>query len=370
MIPAITRRTFCLTALAATAARAQSSRIDIAAIERDHLLAEAATVLKQPIQPPPAKRFYTEPAGNRTHADALRNTSAAIAALTAAFVLTREANPEQAEKYALRAGNHLYAWFVDPATSLLPTLEGAYGNADSALARAPGILDAVALGEIARSLQFLPDTAALSPPDLAAAKAWFTSLLEFLNTDRTALIARDMRDHTASAWLLIAAAIARFVADGTALAALRHRFKQPTLRNQIQATGIFHHEVVTAAPWRNSLLNFDLLGGACELLSTPFASLWPYELEDGPGMRSVAAYLFPYLKSQSRWPYPADDIRFREVPLRRAALLFAGRAYTRPEYIDLWKSLPYTPPTDPLAYSLPIRQPLLWITRVPHENLV
>lgn len=362
-----TRRAFLTaTALAATARYlpAQSSRIDIASLEHDHILAEAATALQQPIQPPPAQRFYTEASGNRTHADALRNTSAAIAALTAAFVLTREDNPEQAEKYVLRAAGHLHAWFIAPATALTPTLEGAYGNATSALAKAPGLIDAVPLAEIARSLQFLQDVSTLTP-----AKAWFADLLAFLTTDRTALIARDMRDHTASAWLLIASAIARFLADSTQLAALRHRFKQPTLRNQIQATGIFHHEVVTAAPFRNSLFNFDLLGGACELLSTPFASLWPYELEDGPGMRAVSAFLFQYIKAPTRWPYPADDVHFREVPLRRPALLFAARAYTRPEYLDLWKSVPYTPTTDPLAYSLPIRQPLLWITRVPHENL-
>ena len=235
-------------------------------------------------------------------------------------------------------------------------------------AQAAGIVDGVPLAEIARSLPFLADTAALAPPDLATTRAWFTSFLEWLNTARLPVIARDTKDHTASAWLLLASSVARLLGDETTLSACRHHFKTPTLRNQIDALGVFHHEVITDAPYRNSLFNFDMLTAACELLSTPFASLWPYELEDGPGLRSVAAFLYPMVHEPARWPYPADNFRFREVPRRRPGLLLAGRAYTRPEYVDLWRSLPQPGVDDPLRASFPIRQPLLWTARPPHNG--
>ena len=378
-----TRRRFCTSAvLLATHShflRGQGSpRIDIAAIEHDRILAEAAIALKSEPRSittltPPSQRtdpheFYSEPEtpdpekpAFRSHAEALLDCSAAVSALTAAFVITQEA------RYALKAGNHLYTWFVDPGTRMNPSLKEAYGNATSATALANGLVDGVALAEIARSIPFLVDTAALAPPDHATARTWFTDFLNWLNTSRTALIARDTKDHTASAWLLIASACGRLLADDATLTACRHRLKAPTLRNQIQATGVFHHEVITQAPYRNTLFNFDLLAGACELLSTPFASLWPYELEDGPGLRAVAAFLYPVVKDPARWPYPADVTHFREVPRRRPALLFAGRAYLRPDYVDLWRSLPAPGPTDPLRASFPIRQPLLWVTRPPHN---
>ncbi|MDQ2924554.1 MAG: alginate lyase family protein [Acidobacteriota bacterium] len=377
-----TRRRFCASAALLTLSprmlRAQgSARVDVAAVEHDRILALAAVALQQPVRTlgslhsPAADLhdFYSEaetpaPAKGtpfRAHAEALIDFSEAVSTLTAAYVLTHD------DRYALRAGNHLFAWFVDPATRMNPQLPNAYATSTSVNALAAGIVDGVPLAEIARSIPFLVDTAALAPPDLLTARAWFTQFLDWLNTARTPLIARDTKDHTASAWLLLASACARLLGDEATLTALRHRFKAPTLRNQIQASGVFHHEIITDAPYRNSLFNFDLLAGACELLSTPFASLWSYELEDGPGLRSVAAFLYPMLKEPARWPYPADAFRFREVPRRRPALLLAGRAYTRPEYVDLWRSLPTPPPNDPLRASFPIRQPMLWDTRPPHN---
>ncbi len=358
--------------------RAQTSaRVDVATFEHDRILADATAAFKQPVQTldslhsPAADPhdFYSDaempaPAKGlpfRAHAEALIDFSATVSTLTAAYVLTRD------DRYALRAGQHLFAWLVDPATRINPRLQSAYATSASVNALAAGIVDGVPLAEVARSIPFLVDTAALAPPNLVATRAWFTEFLDWLNTARIPLIARDTKDHTASAWLLIASACARLLGDEAMLTALRHRFKSPTLRNQIQASGVFHHEIITEFPYRNSLFNFDLLAGACELLSTPFASLWPYELEDGPGLRAVAAFLYPMLKEPARWPYPADVFRFREVPRRRPALLLAGRTYTRPEYVDLWRSLTAPAPDDPLRASFPIRQPLLWIKRPPHN---
>jgi hypothetical protein len=123
--------------------------------------------------------------------------------------------------------------------------------------------------------------------------------------------------------------------------------------------------MATPNPFRNTLFNFDLLAGACQLLSSSFDDLWDYELADGPGMRSVAAALYPILATPSKWPGVADAQHFRELPGRRPALLFCGRAYHRPEYVSLWESTPATVPPD-IADSFPIRQPLLWITRAEH----
>lgn|SRR6185312_11188258 len=377
-----TRRRFCATAaLLAVQPRLLRSQpgiqagthVDVAAVEHDRVLAEAAVALKQPLRTitsihSPATdphAFYSEadaPKTFRGHAEALIDASTNISTLTAAYVLTRD------DKYALRAGAHLYAWFVDPATCMKPTLQSANATSTTVNAQASGIVDGVPLAEIARALPFLVDTAALAPPDLTTTRAWFASFLDWLNTSRIPVIARDTKDHTASAWLLLASTVARLLGDETTLSACRHRFKTPTLRNQIDALGVFHHEVITDAPYRNSLFNFDLLAAACEMLSTPFASLWPYELEDGPGLRSVAAFLYPMIKEPARWPYPADNFRFREVPRRRPGLLLAGRAYTRPEYVDLWRSLPESAIDDPLRASFPIRQPLLWTTRPPHNG--
>src|SRR5205823_5534622 len=139
-----TRRQFCtaaaLLSLQPRLLRAQSStHIDVAAVERDRVLADAAIALTQPVRTiatlhSPATDphdFYSEadtpgaPKPFRTHAEALLDLAAAVSTLTAAFVISHD------ERFALRAGNHLFAWFVDPATRMNPNLQNAFATAQS-----------------------------------------------------------------------------------------------------------------------------------------------------------------------------------------------------------------------------------------------
>jgi hypothetical protein len=152
-------------------------------------------------------------------------------------------------------------------------------------------------------------------------------------------------------------------ADDAALTTLRQRYKTVTIRAQITANGTFPHELTTANPYRLSLFNLDMLAAVCQLVSTRFESAWDYDLQDGPGMRAAIARHFPYIKDRGAWPYMAYATHFNDLPIRQPSLLFAARAYTRPEYADLWKTLPADTDIAELQRTFPIRQPLLWVTR-------
>ncbi|HSU19047.1 MAG TPA: alginate lyase family protein [Acidobacteriaceae bacterium] len=385
--PTLTRRDFLALSGAALSARVlsaqqvPSARINVAEAVRPRVLAEAPHALSAPVTPlttmpaphgKPDDFFseiapergvadpHTNPKLFRAHAVALRNTSVNIAGLTTAFVLTHE------DKYARRAGEHLRAWFITPGTRMAPQADLAGCEAGSETGRPAGIVDMAPLAELARSTSFLVDSPALTPDEFTALNQWFTDFGSWLDNNRTAGIARDAKDHRASAWLLIRSALARALRDDRAIEDCRRRFRAPTLRNQVSAAGVFPQEVATPNPFRNSLFNFDLLAGACQLLASPFDLLWDYELADGPGMRSVAAYLFPFIKDPAKWGYMADADHYRELPGPRPGLLFAGRAYERPEYVEVWQKLDAQPVPEDIAGSFPIRQPLLWTARAAH----
>jgi len=384
------------------------TRPDVAAIDHDRTLAAAEryltlaptplTSLACPRSPGTAHDYYSEAepktdSANSTssppftaHRDAVFTLGLAVPALTAAYVLTGE------ERYATYAALHLRAWFVDLATRMTPRLD--YGQVvlapgnpslqdDATTAPVPvphpggrfeGILETLPLVEIAIAIPFLAASSALSGNDLSAIHAWFATYLRWLiepqdSGPRLPALARDQKNHHGTSWLLQASAYTTLAvspgdaarAEDTALGELRHRFRTVTLRAQISPNGSFPHELPLPAPYRDSLFNLDMLAGICELLSTRFDSVWAYELEDGPGMRSAIAYHFPFIADRALWPFRSDATHFTELPGRRASLLLTARAYQRPEYAALWKKLPPDPASPDILRTMPIHQPLLWI---------
>jgi Alginate lyase len=404
----VTRRTFCsqaatllltphlLSAQTQPQTRPPSqptARPDVAAIDHDRILAQANRYLTQtptPLTTLPAPRspgtphdFYSEaedyfpdpanptapwvqhtdstpnPDAFTAHRDALLNLCLYVPALAAAYLLTSDT------RYAQHAATHLRAWFLDPVTSMTPSLLYAQTIPPAKNGRPEGVVEAVHLAELVQSLPFLINSEALTPEELTTLTKWFTDYFDWLNTSRLAGLARDTKSHLGTSWLLQAAAIAHLteLRDDRPLTTLRHQFKSSTLRAQIVADGTFPHELTTPNPYRNTLFNLDMLAAICLLLSTRFESVWDYELQDGPGIRTVIARLYPYFLSRGTWPYRADATYFTSLPIRPPSLLFAARAYDRPEYATLWKTLPPDPPNNELQRTFPIRQPLLWITR-------
>jgi hypothetical protein len=361
--------TVCLT----PALLAQTARPNVGAIERERMIRLGTVALTEQVVAittlsgagsPGGKQDYFSTESFAAHRNALRALCVRVAALAGAYGMTRE------DRFAEAAAAALRVWFVNEKTRMTPHLRFARVMPEAKTTGTPeGIIEGVYLAEVAVAMPFLAASSALTDADLAGVKAWFAAYLKWLTEPeddgpRIAALARDLHNHHGSSWMLQATAAARCVKDDVALAELRHRFERVTIRAQMVALGNFPAELLTPNPYRNSLFNLDMLAGACELLSSPFESVWDYELQDGPGMRAALAYHFQYIVSRAKWPYPADATHFLELPLRRPALLFAARAYTRPEYADLWKTLPADPP-EGLAESFPIRQPYLWVTKPP-----
>jgi hypothetical protein len=392
------RRTFCsqaatilLTPRLLLAQSNSTAHPDVAAIDHNRILQAATHALTQsptpltsipaPHSPGTPHDYYSEaedywpdpaaptgaylirsgppnPAAFTAHRDALLSLSIIVPALTAAFVLTKDS------RYSAQAIAHLKAWFVDPTTCMTPSLLYAQVTPPAKSGRFEGVVEAVHLAEVAQSVPFLATSEALTPSDLAALQKWFANYLDWLNTSRLGGLARDHKSHHGTSWLLQAAATASLnQTDDRPVATLRHQFKSTTIRAQILADGTFPHELTTSDPYRNSLFNLDMLAAICLLLSTRFESVWDYDLQDGPGVRSVIARHYPFILDRGAWPYRADATHFDDLPIRPPSLLFAARAYGRPEYADLWKKLPPDTTIPELQRTFPIRQPLLWVTR-------
>src|SRR6202789_1265026 len=247
------RRTFCsqaatilLTPRLLLAQSNSTAHPDVAAIDQDRILQAATHALTQsptpltsipaPHSPGTPHDFYSEaedycpapaayivpprptnPAAFAAHRDALLNLSITVSALTSAFVLTKD------PRYSTQAIAHLKAWFIDPATSMTPSLLFGQVIPPSKTGRFEGIVEAVHLAEIAQSLPFLTSDEALTHPELTGLQKWFADYFDWLNTSRLAGLARDHKSHHGTSWLLQASALAHLnQTEFSALRALPH----------------------------------------------------------------------------------------------------------------------------------------------------
>ncbi|SEC60234.1 alginate lyase family protein [Terriglobus roseus] len=398
--PSMTRRNFCSNAVAAAcgiphvlrAQLAEGVHFNVAEYDRARILAAANDALNQAPQtvtttaaplkalnrgtyysedpewfpaatetkmPYEHRQGYTNPQAFTAHRDALVRMNGIVAVCVAAWRLTGET------RYPNHAILHLRAWFMDAETRMEPNLEHAATVPPAADGNYRGVEETVSLAETVRATSFLCAYNGVATEEEATAlRKWFGDYSTWLNESKKGMIAREAKDRLAICWTLQAAECARFARNSALSLECSHRFKEKLLR-QMNLDGEFPLELHRANAYASSLFTLDCLATTCEVLSSPLERLWELTLPDGRGMRSAVAFLFPAIESRARWKYPADVQHFTDWPVRQPSLLLAGRAFGRPEYLEVWKRLPAEPNSAELLRTFPIRQPALWTVRPP-----
>ena len=291
------------------------------------------------------------------HRRALMRLSVQMPALVAAWKLTHE------ERYAKHAALHLRAWFLDESTRMNPHLPYAQAIHGRFTGRGTGIIDTIHLVEVARAIEVLEKSKALSATEIKGLKQWFTNYLQWLTTSRNGIEEREAKNNHGTCWVMQVAAFAHLTEDQKLLDYCRDRFKTVLLPNQLAADGSFPQELRRTKPYGYSLFNLEAMAAVCQILSTPQDNLWTFQLSDGRNMARAMEYVAPYIRDKKRWPLKPDVMYDTEWPMRQISLLFAGLALNRPDYLELWKQLPADSNVEEVIRNFFIRQPVLWASR-------
>lgn len=300
----------------------------------------------------------TNPDNFVAHRLAMIRFSMMTGTLTSAYLLTGD------EKFVDSVTDHLEAWFVNPETRMNPSLNYAQAIKGRVTGRGIGIIDAIHLVEVARSVEILEHNNKLSAETLAEVKNWFSQFVEWLTTHPYGIDEMNTKNNHATCWVMQVGAFARLTGNEQVLKLCRDRFKNILLPNQMGEDGSFPLEIRRTKPYGYSLFNLDAFMTAAEILSDQNINLYAYSV-NGKDMEKGAEFLYPYVQDKSAWPYEKDVMYWDEWPVRHPFLLFAGRAYDKPEYIALWKTLDGYPETGEVLRNLPIRNPLLWLLNEP-----
>jgi Alginate lyase len=287
------------------------------------------------------------------HRKAMIALSIQMPALTAAWVLSRK------REYGEKAAGHLRAWFIHPETRMNPNLEYAQGVHGVSTGRSYGIIDTLHLAEVARAAGLVAP-AALTAAEQDALHGWFRDYLRWMETSDKGIAERNAKNNHAVCWAFQAGEYARLVGDGETRAILRNQFKTVYVPGQMGIDGSFPLELARTKPYSYSIFNFDILAMLCQSLLDSGEDLFALALPDGRGICRGAAFIAPFLRDKSSWPYRKDVEHFDSLPVRSPGLLFCGIHCHQGPYIELWRRL-NPDPTDPeIIRNYPVRQPLLW----------
>jgi hypothetical protein len=374
--------------LAALVLSTQRATFDIAAFERARVLRAAQSYLSEtprtitastcPRSAGGSHDFYSEgdywwpdpqnPEGPYIQRDGMTNPenftdhrrymmrlSVQVAALSAAWKLTKE------QRYATHAARHLRAWFLDPETRMNPHLLYAQAIKGRMTGRGIGIIDTIHLVEVARSVEVLERSGAMSSAEINGVKQWFADYLKWMTTHQYGIDEREAKNNHGTCWVMQVASFARLTGNRELIHFSRDRFKTVLVPNQVAADGSFPQEMRRTKPYGYALFNLDAMATICQLLSSPEDNLWTFELPDGRGVRKAMLFMAPYIRVKKNWPLPPDVMYDEEWPMRQSSLLFAGLAYDKRDYIDLWKTLKADSTVEEVVRNFFIRQPTLWV---------
>jgi alginate lyase len=297
----------------------------------------------------------SNPANFDDHRKALRRLSVQVPALVAAWTLTHE------PRYSQHAAKHLRAWFVSADRRMNPNLRYSQAIHGIATGRSIGIIDTIHLVEVARAIERLDGAPGWTSEDARAARAWFAEYLQWLTTDPFGIQERDATNNHGTCWVMQAAAFAHLTGNAGVQQYCRDRFRTVLVPHHMAADGSFARELGRTKPYGYSLFNLDAMATIAQILSTPKDNLWTFELPDGRGMRRAMEFMVPFIRNKKAWPKPPDVMYDEAWPMRQPSLLFAGLALNRPDYVDLWSTLPADSHVDEVVRNFFIRQPLLWI---------
>ncbi|AKC83665.1 alginate lyase [Verrucomicrobia bacterium IMCC26134] len=297
----------------------------------------------------------TNPANFNHHRLAIRRLRDAVAALGAAFAISRK------NTYALKAAELLHVFFIDPATRMNPHLRYAQAIPGVSEGRGIGIIDTLHLIEIPVAIEAMSASPIFDANLVAGLRSWFAAYLDWMITSPNGRDEGAEKNNHAVAYWLQVAVFARFTGDERILAECRRQFKETFLPEQMAADGSFPAELRRTKPYAYSIFQLDNLVTLAQVLSRPGDELWDFESPSGRGVRRAVAFLSPFLADKTSWPLPPDVQAWDGWPTRSPALLFAGLAFGMASYVELWHRLPSDPVDEEVQRNLAITQPLLWL---------
>jgi len=308
---------------------------------------------KSPDSPYVQKDGLTNPQNFVAHRLAMIRFSRIVGSLATAYKITGD------KKYVAIAEKHINAWFIDPETMMNPNLLYAQAIKGVATGRGIGIIDAIQLMEVVQGVEAMQN--ALDTKTVDGTKAWFTKYLTWVTTHQYGKDEMNAKNNHGTCWTMQVACFAKFTNNTELLNFCRDRYKTLLLPGQMAADGSFPLELKRTKPYGYSIFDLDAMSTICQILSTKDDNLWAFTTKDGLSISKGIAFIEPYLKDKSKWPYPHDVMYWDFWPVAQPSLAFGAVALNNAAWFNTWQALNHAPENEEIIRNLPVRHPLIWL---------
>lgn len=221
----------------------------------------------------------------------------AVEALSLAYYLTDDV------RYAHKASALLFAWFLEPATRMRPSMTFAQGVPGRTPGRAEGVLDTYRLLRVVESIGLLAPSGEITPADQKALEAWFADYVSWLGTGPTALEERAAENNHGIWYDDQLATFALFARQPGLAKATIAEAARARIDRQIDLDGRMPKELARTRGLHYSYFALEPLVGLAELGPCVGVDLWNHKGPKGQGLRVAFAYLAPFVGAEARFPY-------------------------------------------------------------------
>ena len=199
------------------------------------------------------------------------------------------------------AANILSTWFLNTKTRMNPNLE--YGQAVRGIntGRGTGLIDTVSFIHLVQGVWMLQQSAALDSAVVSGLKEWFAAFSKWMTSSSKGLDEKKSGNNHATWWTAQVAAYSAFTGDSGAQAMAWDHYRNVLVPGQIQPDGSCPREEARTNSLSYSAMNLDAFAVICRIAEVNGVALWNYRAPNGAGVEKAIHYLMPYLLHPDSW---------------------------------------------------------------------
>ncbi|MEW6158574.1 MAG: alginate lyase family protein [Verrucomicrobiota bacterium] len=246
------------------------------------------------------------------------------------------------EKYARKAAELLWVWFLDPATRMNPNLQHAQAIPGITSGRGIGIIESRGLTRVVDAIGLLAGSRSWTSHDQDGLQAWFRDYLQWLLESKNGRDEAAAKNNHGTYYDLQVMSFALFTGKKDLARQIASDARQKRIATQIEPDGRQPLELARTRAWSYSTGNLQGLMTLARLAEHAGVDLWNFETADGRSLRQALEYLLPFGLGEKPWPHPQiNGFSERAIhPLVRRA----ARKYSHARYEKIAASLPSIEP--------------------------